>query len=851
MINLYDILDAADGQLFGDPVAQTFNGFCIDPHQVQPGDLFVALKTLYGDGHDHMESALARGATGLMCTHPPAFDTEQVTVVIMRDAESALLSWTAYILQKYGTGVVALAGSQEKATAAAALATVLDGSLRVHLRQVDMPGRFGIPLALSRMPAPVDLAVLVYAPQGAGDMLDMLSVAPPMVAVILHMPDDPNAVDDLRALVAALPEDGLAVLNFDAAAARHLASDCAAPTFMVSVDRDGTSFGADLTAYNIVVSLDKTGFDLRYGSQRYVAHWVSLLGAHQLYAVLAALSVGLAYDIPLETGLQRLMQLAPLPGRLCPLTGLGGALVVDDTHDASETTLHVALDWMRAVRPAPSARQTQVGGASPAGQMLIALGDIAIPQPAALKALGARLASLADGLITQGDDAARIAHAAIEAGLPAEAVQMTYSARDSAAVARARLGPRDVILVAGEAAARMDQVVVPLLEDPADAVHVPRAGHVLSAPQQRLVHHTTLRIDIDVIAHNLRQVSAHVGPSCAVMAVVKHNAYGHGLLPVATTAALNGADYLGVLTVDDALRLRAAGITLPVLVLNYVAGRFAARVVGQGIAVTLFDAQIARELNRIASSMRDVLAVHVRVDCGAGGFGVPLDALASFFRALARLEWLKLEGIYTTLAPDDLARARLQLGHFSEAVRMLQAGDIHFQYVHAAGSQALWHLPESHLSMVRCGSWLYGIPPEGESTLPEGFQPALGWRTEIAQLKQVHHGLDIDEHGRPMPPQQRTLAVLPLGYMDGLRRVPGEATQDVLVRGQRATLAPDIGPYTVLADVTHVPDVRVGDEVILIGQQDAAYIPLTEVATRYGLSPRGFAASLTVPLTLG
>src|SRR5258707_11075337 len=116
MINLYDILEAADGQLFGDPAAVLFTDFCFDSRRVQDGELFIAVKTERGDGHQYMQEAVRGGASGVMCTHPPEFDTKDLTVIVMRDVEQALLNWARIILRKFGTAVIGVTGGAGKST---------------------------------------------------------------------------------------------------------------------------------------------------------------------------------------------------------------------------------------------------------------------------------------------------------------------------------------------------------------------------------------------------------------------------------------------------------------------------------------------------------------------------------------------------------------------------------------------------------------------------------------------------------------------------------------------------------------------------------------------------------------
>jgi alanine racemase len=848
MINLYDILDAADGQLFGEPASQIFTAFAFDPRQVKRGDLFVAIKTERGDGHHFMEEAVQAGAAGLMCTHPPSFDTEGVTVVIMRDVEGALLRWTKYILNKFDVTVIGVAGSNGKSTACAAIAQVMGQRYQVYYHPTDFNGKFAIPLSLSQLTAQHQLVVLELDPTYSGEMGDMLAYIPVTVAAVTSIsgPGQDNysnfVLQESDLLISRLPKDGLAVLNFDQETVRRLGVQSPAPNMTISVDREGASFGADLTAYNLVISIDKTGFDLRYGSDRYLGKWFPLLGAHQAYAALTGLAVGLAFDIPLEDGLKALTDLQPLAGRLRPLTGINNCLLIDDTASASAASFLAALEWLNAIRPKPSARDTVDGQISPHGVIYAILGDledVTQHSPLDTKRLGDQLVQVASVIVTEGDSAALLARSALEHGIPLARIHMTFSPQDSAYAIKDLLGPKDVVLVIGGASARMERVTAELLAQREDLALLPRHDQLsqasLSAPAN---HHTWVQVDLEAIAHNTRLVRHLIGPDCHLMAVVKADGYGHGVVTVSTTALLNGADYLGVGSLEEGITLRKAGIPNPILILNYLPSSSAAEVLKYDLSISLYDSTSARAFNRIASSTDKQIAVHVRLDCGQHGLGLPADEIAVFFRALLKLEHLRLEGMYTHLEMTDRSEGEGQLIRFREAIKIISTGEMGIRYrQHAASSAATLHLPDSHLDMVRVGAALYGVRPSAKSPLPKDFKPALSWKTTVIQVKRVAARMGVDEDGQPFTTKARNLAMLPVGYADGLHTGKVRPWEAVLVKGKRAPVVGSQESYLTLIDVSEIDDVRPGDEVVLIGEQGKEQIMAEEVAEWLGLRP--------------
>src|SRR5258706_7134430 len=327
MINLYDILEAADGQLLGEPAAVIFTDFCFDSRRVHDGELFVAVKTDRGDGHNYMHEAVEGGALGIMCNRPPDFETPNVTVIVMRNVENALLNWAQIILRKFGTTVIAVTGSNGKSTAKEAIAAVLGTRYRVFKSPGSFNGRFGLPIALGKLNSEDKLAVLEFGTDQFGEMADLVRVTKPLVGVVTNISathtDRLGSLDNIarenQILIEQLPDHGLAILNYDDDRVRSMATTTKAHTYSVGVDHIGGAFGADFLAYNLIVGRDKTGFDLRHERDRFVGKWIPLLGAHQLYGILSALAIGVSYHISIEDGLRALTELERLPGRLDPL----------------------------------------------------------------------------------------------------------------------------------------------------------------------------------------------------------------------------------------------------------------------------------------------------------------------------------------------------------------------------------------------------------------------------------------------------------------------------------------------------------------------------------------------------
>ncbi len=341
---------------------------------------------------------------------------------------------------------------------------------------------------------------------------------------------------------------------------------------------------------------------------------------------------------------------------------------------------------------------------------------------------------------------------------------------------------------------------------------------------------TWAEINLTAIQNNLRRMKAIA--NTRVMAVVKANAYGHGAVEVAKAAQTAGADWAGVARVAEGIHLRENGVALPTLVLGFTPPNACAAALGADLSLTVFDHATAQAYASVARSLNRRAKVHVKIDTGMGRLGVlPHEAL-EFIHAIADLGGLELEGVFTHFAGSDLAdksSAQKQLATFEEILRALNEHGLRPPLVHAANTAAAFALPATRFDMVRLGIGLYGLNPSDEVPCPAGFTPALTWKATLAQVKTLPPGHGVSYGAEYVTATTETLAVIPVGYADGYRRVPKNVNQ-VLLHGQRAPVRGRVCMDQIIVSVSHIPDARAGDEVILVGPGLTA----DEVAARWG-----------------
>lgn len=342
-------------------------------------------------------------------------------------------------------------------------------------------------------------------------------------------------------------------------------------------------------------------------------------------------------------------------------------------------------------------------------------------------------------------------------------------------------------------------------------------------------------INLNAIAANVRSIKSLVREDVGLMAVVKANAYGHGAPEVARTALDNGADLLAVANIEEALDLRRAGIDAPILTLSYVPAAAVSRAVESDITVTVFDWEQARHYQLAAGAGHGRLSAHIKVDTGMGRLGVlPADAgeLASLVNELPAI---RLVGIYThfSSADADSRYTAEQLSRFRDLLTGLDVLGIRFHYVHAANSAALLTQPGSHFNLVRPGLLLYGLNPLQGGEGPDWLKPAMTWKTVIAQIKTLPAGSAVGYGNTYRTRGDERIAVLPVGYADGLRRAP-RTWREVLVRGQRAPVVGRVSMEKTTVNVSHIPGARAEDEVVLLGKQGEDEISAEEIADWIG-----------------
>lgn len=331
------------------------------------------------------------------------------------------------------------------------------------------------------------------------------------------------------------------------------------------------------------------------------------------------------------------------------------------------------------------------------------------------------------------------------------------------------------------------------------------------------VRPTQVEVDLEQLAQNLAAIRRHVG-SARVMTILKANAYGHGLVPVARHMVKCGAEYLGVAFLEEGILLRREGITIPILVLGGIAGEQIPLFLKHDLTLTAPSVEKLRLIDEAAASMGVKARVHLKIDTGMERIGIHYYSADQLLEASLQCQHVEVEGIYSHFAnadAADLSHARLQLERFHEVLSFYEKRGLPMPMRHIANSAGLLQLPESHLDLVRPGILLYGVYPSTECLRSVLVKPALTWKSRVAYFKVVQPGHPVSYGSTWQSDHPVRVVTIPVGYGDGYFRALSNKAQ-VIIRGQRYPVVGRVCMDQLMVNLEQGTAYN-GDEVILLG----------------------------------
>ena len=345
---------------------------------------------------------------------------------------------------------------------------------------------------------------------------------------------------------------------------------------------------------------------------------------------------------------------------------------------------------------------------------------------------------------------------------------------------------------------------------------------------------STLRVDLDAYAHNLRYVRERIPADCAVIAVVKADAYGLGAAPIARRAIQEGVLMLAVATIDEGISLRQQGIEAPILVLIQPPHEALGATIEFRLRLTISDVATAERLGDAARKQKRVAQVHCEIDTGMGRQGFLAETAVADVLAITRVSNVDIEGISTHFPSADAANDQFtvnQVKIFRQLLKQLEKQGVPYEIAHAANSAGIVNFPGASLNAVRAGLVTFGVWPGDTPPPEEPLRTVAQWTSRIVLVKEIPGGASVGYSRTYRAPSRMVAAVAPVGYADGYPLALSN-NAEVLIRSVRCPVRGRVSMDQIVVDVTEVPGVSAGDDVILLGGSGGKRITVEELATR-------------------
>jgi len=356
---------------------------------------------------------------------------------------------------------------------------------------------------------------------------------------------------------------------------------------------------------------------------------------------------------------------------------------------------------------------------------------------------------------------------------------------------------------------------------------------------------TTATVDLGALAHNVAAIRARVGQR-RIMALVKANAYGHGLVPVSKALIEQGVDELAVAFLEEGITLRRAGINHPILVLGGIIGNQISHFIEHDLAITASSPYKLRQIDEVASVTGRRAKVHLKIDTGMERIGVHWDHADLLFEAALAAKSCEIAGVFTHFASSDSSDptwTETQLSRFSDALEKWKKRGFVLPRVHAANSGAVLQHESALFDTVRVGALLYGFYGSPNVARTVLVKPVLSLTTHVVYFKVVRAGSPVSYDGRWVAPRDTRVVTLPVGYGDGYMRALSNKAE-VLIHGRRCPVVGSITMDAMMVDVGTGSAFN-GDEVVLIGGQGNERITVEELAERAGTIPYEILTSIS------
>lgn len=754
--------------------------------------IFFAIRTAHSDGHRFVHDAYAKGVRAFVVSEETVL--EDAVVIRVADTLKALQKLAAYHRSQFHLPVIGITGSNGKTIVKEWLNQLLEEDYAIVRSPKSFNSQIGVPLSVWAMGPQHTLGIFEAGISQQGEMEKLAAVIQPTIGVLTNLgeahsegfaSEEEKLAEKLQLFAQANLVIGEKSLLKFCKRPRFSWSEKGPATVTIRVQKQATGRATIHALYKG----SESAVDIPFSDEASVQNAVTCI------CVLLCLKKDLA------AYRDRFLQLHTVDMRLQLQHALNGCLLINDSYSADLTSLQIALHFLAA--QSSGRRRTVI------------LSDF-FESGRAAKDLYGEIALLVRShhigkLVAIGRDSGRY----LAEVLPEDITLQTFPSTDAfVAQFRSSQFASEIILLKGARSFGFENI---------------------AALFEQKLHGTVLQINLSALAQNLKAYQRLLKPSTKIMAMVKAFAYGSGSAEIASVLQFHNTAYLGVAYADEGVDLVKAGIRLPIMVMNPEASSYAA-IVEHNLQPVLYSFSLLRAFeDYVKTQGLTGYPVHLEVETGMNRLGFALEQVDAVGLHLAAGKALSVQSLFSHLAASEEAAqdrfTQLQAERFQTAAAILKTHLPAGFLLHLSNSAAIVRHPQLQLDMVRLGIGLYGIEPDAEAVLP--LEPVATLRSTIAQVKDVKKGESISYNRRSVVQHDSRIATVRIGYADGYARRFGNGVGKMWVRGQVVPVIGTVCMDMTMLDVTGVPGVREGDDVVIFGKE----LPVQDVALWAGTIP--------------
>ena len=786
----------------------TIEHLLLDSRRIySPGDsLFFALKGPRRDGHQFISDLFKRGVRSFVVSE--AIDTAAypgATFLLVKNTLMALQQLAAYHRQQFSIPVIGITGSNGKTIVKEWLYQLLHEDFNIVRSPKSYNSQTGVPLSVWQMNEQNTLAIFEAGISQPGEMENLWNIIKPTIGVVTnigeaHSEGFINRQQKVNEKIRLLKGAGQTIFSYNYAEVSKAITDLREDDTHAIHNKPFKLFGwgenqdAELQVTGVEKETASALIQCNHNNQKKEIVIPFTDGA-SIENAITCWCVLLSMNIADETIAKRMKQLQPINMRLELKKGINNCSVINDSYSADLSSLGIALNFL----------ENQHAGTKKA----VILSDFLQSSLAGnelYKQIGVALQNHSvNKIIGIGEKISKF----LPAALASPSVSQDYFPNTEDFIQHYRFSQfRDeTILVKGARIFEFEKIVQ-LLE--------------------QKVHQTVLEINLNAIAHNLKEYQNLLKPSTKVMGMVKAFAYGSGGAEIAGILQYHQVDYLGVAYADEGVELRKAGITLPVMVMNPEANAFEA-IVENNLEPEIYSFELLHDFDSfLKAEGLQQYPVHIEIETGMNRLGFSANEMEKLAAALLSTPSFKVQSIFSHLAGSEEKEqdgfTMQQAEKFEKAAKQLEER-LRYSFIrHIANSAAAIRHPQLQMDMVRLGIGLYGVDSADSHKL--NLQTVATLKSTVAQIKYLKSGESVSYNRKGMVKRDSIIATIRIGYADGYPRRLGINVGKIWVRGKLAPVIGTVCMDMIMIDVTDIPAVQEGDEVIIFGNE----LPVQKIA---------------------